>query len=259
MTAPQVTGLSADSAHMDGMQGIGVAGLSAFVLTSLAVGLRLMALYRRTRQFPELAMGLSFFTAGFLSTAMNLVGNHAQDDPTVAMWLRLAAALISYSGYALMAFFVWRVFRRDTAGALLFAVCAGLLAAGFVMQVLSTRPVLPAPIDPGFWVAFAGQVIAYGWPAAEALHYWTLLRRRQRIGLAEPLMVNRFLMWGIANATVVGIWGEVAYSMAGQAAAVMSDASYLRLALLGFACAATTWLAFFPPRAYARRFERARP
>ena len=244
---------------MDGMQGIGVAGLSAFTLTSLVVGLRLMALFQRTRQFPELAMGLSFFTAGFLSTAMNLVGNHAQADPSVAMWLRLAAALTSYTGYALMAFFVWRVFRRDAAGVAIFAACAGLLALGFVMQVFSTKPVLPAPIDAGFWVAFAGQVIAYGWAATETFRYWSLLRRRARIGLAEPLLVNRFLMWGIANATVVGIWGEVAWSMAGHETAVLSDASYLRLALLGFACAATTWLAFFPPRAYARRFERARP
>lgn len=243
---------------MGGMHGIGGAGLSAFTLTSLVVGLRLMALHRRTRQFPELAMGLSFFTAGFLSTAMNLVGNHAQDDPLVAMWLRLAAALISDVGYALMAFFVWRVFRRDAAGVALFSASAGLLAAGFVMQVVSTRPVLPAPIDPGFWVAFAGQVIAYGWAAAETLHYWTLLRRRERIGLAEPLLVNRFLLWGIANATVVGIWGEIAWSMLGRETANLSDASYLRLALLGFACAATTWLAFFPPRVYARRFARAR-
>jgi hypothetical protein len=243
---------------MDGMQGIGVAGLSAFTLTSLVVGLRLIALYRRTHQLPELAMGLSFFTSGFLSTAMNLFGNHAQADPVVAMWLRLAAALISYVGYALMAFFVWRVFRRDAAGAALFSASAVPLAAGFAMQAVSTRPVLPAPIDAGFWVAFAGQVIAYGWAAAETLHYWVLLRRRARIGLAEPLLVNRFLLWGIANATVVGIWAEVAWSMAGHETAVISDASYLRMALLGFACAATTWLAFFPPRRYARRFERAR-
>lgn len=242
---------------MQGFQGIGVAGLAAFTLTSLVIGLRLIALFFRTRQLPELAMGLSFVLPGFLATGMNLIGIHVLGDPAIAMWLRLTASFTSYCGYALMACFVWRVFRRDALGVAVFLVSAGLLATGLGIQVALAKPVLPAPIDPGFWVGFAGQVAAYAWATYESFHYWSLLRRRARIGLAEPAMVNRFFMLGIGNATVLGIWAEMGWSMVGHATAVFSDASYLRLALLGFACAAATWMAFFPPRAWARRFERA--
>jgi hypothetical protein len=243
---------------MQGFQGIGVAGLAVFTLTSLVIGVRLIALFFRTRQLPELAMGLSFVLPGFLATGMNLIGIHVLGEPHVAMWLRLVSTLTSYTGYGLMACFVWRVFRRDALGAAAFAACAALLAAGLGIQIALARPVLPPPIDTGFWVGFAGQVAAYAWATAESFRYWALLRRRARIGLAEPAMVNRFFMWGVGNAAVLGIWAEVAASMVGHESAVFSDASYLRVAGLGFACAAAIWLAFFPPRAWARLFERGR-
>jgi len=49
---------------------LGVIGFGSFLAVSLAVGIRLLLLARRTRKLPELAMGLNFVVAGFVGYSL---------------------------------------------------------------------------------------------------------------------------------------------------------------------------------------------
>ena len=88
--------------------------------------------------------------------------------------------------------------------------------------------------------------------AVKALRQATLARRRVRIGLTEPLVANRFLLWGVSTLAANGIW---AYSL-WRELVQESDTTefYLVASVLGCICALAIWLAFFPPRAYRQRF-----
>ena len=44
---------------------------------------------------------------------------------------------------------------------------------------------------------YVARVAPYYWLAAESLSYWSAARRRVRIGLADPLVTNRFLLLGL--------------------------------------------------------------
>ena len=48
-----------------------------------------------------------------------------------------------------------------------------------------------------YWVSWVLRTGALLWLAFESLRYWSLLRRRLRLGLADPLVTNRFLLLGI--------------------------------------------------------------
>ena len=40
--------------------------------------------------------------------------------------------------------------------------------------------------------------IALLWGGTESLRYWRLLRKRIALGLADPIVARRFLLWGVA-------------------------------------------------------------
>ena len=84
-----------------------------------------------------------------------------------------------------------------------------------------------------------------------------LARRRARLGLTEPLVANRFLLWGLGTLAALGIWLHSLWSEIAQ----RSERTewYLVVTVLGCGCALSIWLAFFPPRAYRRRFESISP
>ena len=99
-------------------------------------------------------------------------------------------------------------------------------------------------------------LVPIGWGAVESLRYWALLRRRLALGLAEPVVVDRFRLFGVAmgaglfanTATVVCqiLDIEIVGTAAGTVA--VSPAMLAAVAL---------WLAFLPPRAYLARVQRS--
>ena len=112
-------------------------------------------------------------------------------------------------------------------------------------------------------VAGAGPVIAmsllsalaFGWPAAESLAYHAKLRRRRALGLADPIVVNRFLLWGIACATSLFI------SLVNAAAALLGlgifyQPAMVTSALLGVMNSVLLILSFLPPVPYLRFIRR---
>jgi hypothetical protein len=157
-------------------------------------------------------------------------------------------------GVACNLIFVWWVFRRDERWALglltavtaaAFVAFAGLVSSGTLASGVSQAP--------WFWIEFAARLATPGWLGLEAGRYYFQMKRRMRLGLADAVVVNRFLLW-----TFAALFGLLMISTAipptvfGRTHAL----SHLALVLMGLSGVGTAvcyWLAFFPPAAYRRR------
>lgn len=225
-------------------------GISAFGIVSFVVGLRLVLLSRRTGLLPERLIGISLFLAGGLGTALLVASSFAGDDRWIVATI---SALMINLGVTALGVFTWRVFRPTLLGATLVAACVALLFLSMIVDRFAGEYLGAERSDLSIAIAYAGRLLIYGWATWESFRQYALARRRVRIGLTEPLVANRFLLWGIGTSAVLGIWLHAL----GRELAHRSDLieSYLVITVLGSACAVAVWLAFFPPRAYRARFE----
>lgn len=93
-------------------------------------------------------------------------------------------------------------------------------------------------------------MLTYLWSTLESLLYWQQLRRRLRLGLVEPLVANRVLLWGLMSlANCTAIVANVAAMLRG----VNFSESPLLLSVssvLGLAQATCLFLAFHAPSWY---------
>ena len=248
----------------------------ANLLLSLAIGIRLFRLARRGSGFgPEFWLGTFFLFAAFLGAGLNISVYAGMADPSLALSplhgsLVLAASTFIYCiGTIGIYIFNWLTFRPDSrrariavvVGSLLViaSACAQALTEGFTVKVF-----------PGiaYWCFYVARVAPYYWLAAESLSYWTAARRRMRIGLADPLVTNRFLLlglWAVAWAAMgfsdilargLYMWvsGSTTELRVDTAGPIILVTICITSALGGLA-AVTLALSFFPTRAYRRLVE----
>lgn len=220
-------------------------GLSAFALASLFVGARLLVLSFRTQRLPERLIGLSLFSAGGIGTVLVLLADIVGGSRAT---LQNVAAIAIHLGVAALGIFTWRVFRPTFAGATLVATCVALLVLSRLADAVSGHYFGVDRSDLSIAADYTARIVLYAWATFESLRHYALARRRVRIGLVEPLVANRFLLWGIGTGAALCIWFHVFL----QELARRSDAAetYLVIATFGTACAISIWLAFFPPRRY---------
>jgi hypothetical protein len=114
-------------------------------------------------------------------------------------------------------------------------------------------PLLGVPTQLAFEAESVARFAAPIWSGYEAFRFHGLMRRRLQLGLADPLVTNRFLLWGLAQiAALAGLSMRVldAHGVGVQVAAVVMPTA-------GLASAVAYWITFFPPEAYRRRFAAA--
>jgi hypothetical protein len=232
---------------------VGLLGFLALIVASFAVGFRLLLLGSRTRQIPELMIGGAFVFAGglpgvLIAFAENPSARSVHDIDGVVF---AAISLSLLLGASMLTYFTRRVFRpADRLGAILFCVVVAGLALGQGGAALAALGVGARFLMLFAWIGIAFRVVAYAWACTEALREYLAARRRCALGLADPLVANRMLLWTIGLGAVLAIWiHEGVTIVIGR-----GPSTYLVLALLGFVCAGSLWLAFFPPAFYVRRF-----
>ena len=241
---------------------LALASAVAFVLVGATVGAKLLWLARRTRALPEALVGGSLFLLSAVAWPLLLIVSAPEPPP--ATWLRLGSAGASLAlalGWSGVFLFTWRVFRpgrgwgRWLAGlGIAVELAAGL--AGVVRAVLLVDPVeLRSPAASGL-VLLLGAQLVYLWTAFESFRYRALLRRRIPLGLADPLVADRFGLWGCTG--VFG-FGSITPAVVAQLSGgdPNSLGSHLVVAVCGLLCSAALYVAFLPPEAYVR-FVRAR-
>jgi hypothetical protein len=236
-----------------------VLGFGAFFLSSLAIGLRLLDLARRNRELPELLIGLGILgigPAGFaLMVAGMLVGRVAPGLGAVLMAVaQLATAIGAVSAFV----FTWQVFRKDERWARMLVGAAVVLFATVFFGRLTTGDfALPVKIGLWFHASSLGIVVCMLWGSYESLRYYTMMRRRETLGLADPLVTNRFLLWGLGIGSAgVGTFVSLVVVMVTGVPMQELDGLTLSNSMFGLTAAVLMWVAFLPPAAYRRFIER---
>src|SRR5262249_37269519 len=117
-----------------------------------------------------------------------------------AMRSPLHAVYVAVSSFGLFGIFVFtqRVFR-PASGAARGAVIAAGVAMALAWAVYGAAEGFRVGVikGPAYWRGFAVREAAIVWMAIESFLYWAQAKRRMQVGLAEPILVNRFLLWGI--------------------------------------------------------------
>jgi hypothetical protein len=229
--------------------------LAVFLLTSLAVGVRLVVLFTRTRRPPELLIGIGILGVGpgGMGGLLGAAGlDRAGSD--AAPYVAALAVLSIVAGLAAGGLFNWRVYRPDSRWARLAVLGSVLLAGvGFGLEMGTTG--FADPLRPGPGVTLVSFLCSSTllWGGFESVRYWLLMRRRLAIGLADPLVTNRFLLYGLGIGTagfgsVVSVFAQVALGLG------MAEMPLLTFSnsVCGLLSSLFMWVAFLPPAAWRR-------
>lgn len=216
----------------------------------LAVGMRLERLAWRTRELPERLLGAMFLVIG----ASYLIYNAPIVFDLESLWtaFNFAGRVTYLPAPVLLAVFTRRVFRPDArwAGWLVYgsAILAVIGVAGSVSrgdwEGFSTS-------NPWFWLEWVGYTTPFAWAGAEALVQYGWARRRTRMGLCEPLVSNRLLLWGLFAVLQVCVWVLVLPQYAHYEQHSVFAAKWdISIAVFETSAIAVIWLVFFPPAIY---------
>jgi hypothetical protein len=234
-----------------------------FVGLNAITGIRLLLLAKRTRELPELALGIGHLLGGSLGWALVMFGYIViikLAAPTVGLALVIAGLFCLDFAIAAIAHFCWRVFNRDSkALAVLYVVLIGVLVSDFVHNGLIAHQFAPPTNTFWFWPGCLARGGTYVWMSIVTFRYYRKLRLRLPLGLADPVTANRmFLVFLVGSfvvlfaivvttASLLGIWERHPQLMNGVSC------------LLGMPSAVCSWLAFVPPKRYTDWIARRAP
>jgi hypothetical protein len=232
--------------------------LALFVVWNV-VGVRLLLLARRTRGFPEFALGLALLLMAGFGYPLSVASQYAGDFHTL---LTALSSAFTNSGCTLIFIFTAQVFQPRSRLAWAGVGAAGALLAvhgvGSVMAnaAATTREEEVAALRSWSVLIFALTAAAWGWTGAESLRHYLRLRKRARLGLVDPVVRNRMGLWAAMGLLVVGtVLVDVALVFSGSEAARVVILP-LVTSLTGLAVSALLILAFLPPRAYLAALRR---
>jgi hypothetical protein len=212
-----------------------------------------------------------FFLAvavGFLVRFSVAVGADVGVDALAA---NVAAQLAIQLGGCFFAVFVWQTFRpaERWARGLSIAVCS-LFSLNFVLFYVTGA--YASQSHPFYMALSSSLALLFAWGFVESLLYFRLMRRRTALGLADPAVTNRFLLFSAWTGACMGLpfvmtivriisFIQHAGVAAGSGLALQPEAAWtvqvIRVAVLtlGPVLAIGCWLCFFPPRRYAQWIE----
>lgn len=249
-------------------QWLALAGNVVFVGAMMTISVRLLLLWRRTRQWPELLISSGLLTLALLVfplfAASGLGGDSVAGVNRPILGLGFAAFAV---GIGLLQAFTWQVFRPDSKlalGFVLASVAGAVLIAWLLMHALSSAPAdavlqdVHAPYSVGIRLLFE---VWYLWLGFESLLEWQRARRRLALGLSDPVAVNRFLLWG-SMGVILALNGAVAMALEARGMNPMKDTlPALWLAMNGAVAGTLMFMTFVPPARYVawvrRRHEAA--
>ncbi len=235
------------------------------------LGARLLYKGWRIRALPELALGTYFFlpcVLGFLpDLAAAAIRTLDPDGTTVYLsviggrgaefaFQRILAPMGFELAPGALAVFTWRTFRPRSKWAAAFA--GGLLLVGLVMMIRLVLQAIggePRTRDAlHFARILAMQLSPIVWTSVESLRHYRPAQRRVALGLAEHVVVNRILLWGLATASLVVlvVVRVVGYALAAASTSSMAVALSFLVTASGIFAVVSIWLALYPPRRYLR-------
>jgi hypothetical protein len=240
----------------------------AYLAVAFVVGGMLTARGRRSGEWTQWVLGLHLILSmgvGFLLTCAGTVSvEFGVPLPRTALfWILTIGYAASSAGLTLTLHFTRRVFRHGQHWAFALAFVAGaLMWTGWLGFVVSGRVADGRFEGFWFWLMTSGMGVTNLWVAVEPLVYYAQLRKRVRLGLTEPLVAERVMLWGIgsvARASMVfaGPLSASYLATLGEAERLSAGAAVLMgSSLMGLVTSVSYWLAFQPPQAYLRWVEK---
>jgi hypothetical protein len=239
-----------------------------YIAVVVTLGVRLMLLALRSRQLPESLLAIHFLLCCGLGYLLMVIGLSAVREPgllpaSVVTGMIAVGTFGSCVGVFGGICFNFLVFRRNEPWARgLVALAAVTLTTGFIGYGLSGGFTHGRFEGVWFWLFYGTYAVGAAWVMAEPLRYYAAMRKRLHLGLVEPLVANRFLLWGIGSVgrflMVVG--GAIpATIFAGQKTELVPGGvsfTLIAVALVGLGVAISYWLTFFPTQRYVRFIER---
>jgi hypothetical protein len=224
-------------------------GGGAYCVVAFVIGGRLIRLSMRTRELPEFLIGVAVLFLAGLGYPLSAV---ARDVPDLTASTRGAlgavAGLLAVVGLVANTSFTWILFRRAETWAQALLTLVGLGAVG----LFAAQSLVSGWADGAlFWSWLPiGITISYGWAFVECGRYHRLLRRRLRLGMADPVVSNRFGLYAAATglAVVTNLVGWVFWLL--HLEMITHPVGGPLLFILGVSSSALMMLAFLPPRAY---------
>jgi hypothetical protein len=184
-----------------------------------------------------LAWGLSLFTSAN--------GTPLGDGLGIASRAGITASVLCMIAFTRVAFRPEGGAARVVTWLLVGALLAGFIGGGLSGDWIGLRSDLA-----WLWLEQLAVALGYGWGALETTRYHLLMRRRVTLGLAEPLVANRFLLWGV----YAGLFclSQLIYCVSLAFYGGISNLDVL-VACSTVSAEAALFLAVFPPAWYARR------
>jgi hypothetical protein len=239
---------------------LSLACVTAFVLMGSAVGVRMLLLARRTGGTPERLMGLGFVlvcAVGYPMSFASGFGRGSVAEMRLPIWV--VATLITQAGIGSIWLFTAEVFRPGVTWArLLTAAGIGALAVSFAGSVYAFATAPPeagsiAVARPWLLVGMVGYAGSFFWSAIEGLRHHRMAVRRLALGLADPVVANRFLLWALYGLMASGICVASSIGTFLELDPTASPAILLPMGVLGAGASAAMYLAFAPPAWYLAR------
>ena len=243
------------------MEGNIFIGSATAGLVYCVLGVRLIRLGIRTRSAAEWLLGLTFliWTLSYAPwvIAIALQGQFGLDSQILIV-SRIANNLAGVG----FAFFPLLAFRRGSTWAkrlsVSIAICliVGTAGSSWVGDPEGVEPLT----NIWWWFEWIGEIAPAIWIGAEGLHHYGTYRPRIRLGLCEPIVGHRYLLWGIAGV----FWTLLDFLIVGQCVEFWATRSWSAtldnlVAFCDIAALAMIWLAFFAPTIYQRWIDRSDP
>jgi hypothetical protein len=159
---------------------------------------------------------------------------------------------------ALLLEFVRTVFRPDSRSARVFARCVAItIATGLSVGTYLGDQMGFASGRIWVWLELGGAGTALGWCFLEAAGHYLKVRRRVPLGLTEPVVANRMLLWSWYAG--LGVISQTTYMAATAVAGVEGSYPFIFDGIMSASSSFGSmmiWLAFFPPLVYLRWLSR---
>lgn len=240
---------------------LGVAML-LFVVSCSSVGVRLLWLAKVGGGRPALLCGNGFCLIAILGFPLGVLSGHGLGTVGEVQLPLMAISLLA-NALGIASFFVFtvHVFRPR---ALWAHTLAGAAIAGTAMAGVAIVSALAlAPSDaPSFRVTWGWSLtfqalcaLCFFWMGVEGLAEWRMARRRVALGLSDPAVSMRLLMWGVFGVSTTLLCSVLlAVQLAGHASPTSLPAQ-LGQAVFGLVSSAAATSAFFPPRGHGARLR----
>jgi hypothetical protein len=241
------------------MELVTVGSILLCALVGTVVGLKLLGIAARSGKFPEFAIGAALFVYSAVGQTSALARAALSDEASVALRMTLAVVslLALYATLLGLSLFTWQVFGAESRWRQ--ALTAGVAVTGLLFTALTIRAAwlqitASVPLDLYGRIGITPHfTLAFGWVSLESLRYHAQMRRRQALGLADPVVTNRFLVWGAGEGVASLVVLALFVTSAVHAETSIGDPLIrLFMTLAGLVNALVWWLSFMPPKAYLR-------